>query len=189
MTHYIKWNTEDCYVIKNNLDGADNFQKAMDTLIEKHTRLYEFGLAMSGVQFIGLSMENLTEAPVMKQVGYFLLSICFLVSLFGSTLSYVLIKYITSIRWESQEFVLAGFHKFYSWFRFTELVPYMTSGLFLLTINILSHTQLPLVYCITFNGFSFILVLTAFIMLQLMICQNQVYNRLNDNNIFLSRNV
>ena len=142
---------------------------------------------MSGVQFIGLSMESLENKPVVSQVGYFLMSICCLVSLFGSTLSYILIKYLTSIRWESMEFILAGFHKYHVWFRFIEIIPYMTSGLFLITINLISFSQLSIYYSSVFISLSSILSLIVLIALIKFICSTQAYTKINEDDVTLYR--
>ena len=187
MRDYLPWETEDAFVLRNNLNSEENFQNAISTLIEKHDRLFNFGLSMSGVQFIGLSVESIKDITILKQVSYFLLSICCLVSLFGSTLSYILIKFLTSIRWESREFVLAGIFRNRHWLRFTELVPYMTSGLFLVTINVLSHSIVPQIHAIVFNGFSFILSIVTVSAMSVMICKTQEFPRLGHSTTPLTR--
>ena len=189
LKRYVPSPTEDCHIIRNNVHSDEEFQVAMDTIVDKHTRLYEFGLAMSGVQFIGLSVDTLANTDQLKQVGYFLLAICCLVSLFGSTASYILIKYITSIRWEHKEFVLAGIYKNRAWFRFTEIIPYLTSGLFLTTINLMTHTLVPLVFACVFNVMSGVFFLTIFVMLYGLICKNQSYLPIDPDEDILLRKI
>ena len=75
MQKYIEDNNENNIILYNNIQN-NNLRDGLETIIEKYVRLYEFGLTMSGFQFVGLTMENGNmKTPVLK-VSYFLLAFC-----------------------------------------------------------------------------------------------------------------
>ena len=83
---------------------------------------------------------------------------------------------MTSIKTETKQFILAGLYKNKHLLRFTELMPYLNSGLFLISINLLVHTILDVYFSIIFNCVScFLFIIGLGIMIDI-IMQKQEYN-------------
>ena len=175
MDKYLKENTNNNIILYNTLDDNEKFAAGIETIYQNYIRLYEFGLTMSGFQFIGLTMEASSLTTNIMKVSYFFLALCFLFSLFGSTISYLIVKYIDGIRYEDKEFILAGLHKYRRLLKFNEVLPYMNSGLFLISLNTLIHQELDIYYAIIFNCLSFLLFTTGLSLMGVLILKNQQY--------------
>jgi len=176
MDKYLKNDSNNNIILYNNLN---NIKDGVDILIDKYVRLYEFGLSMSGFQFIGLTFENSGNKTIIWNVSYFLLTLCFVFSLFGSTISYIVVKYLNSIKNEDTEFILAGIYSYRYILTFSEFIHYLNSGLFLISINFLVHTNLGIIYSIIFNVLSFILFVIGIIMTCFMNFKIQNYKPFN----------
>ena len=85
MEKYVKENNENNIIIYNSIKRGE-MDKGLETITEKYVRLYEFGLSMSGFQFVGLTMESGNMKILSQKISYLLLAFCFLFSLFGSTM-------------------------------------------------------------------------------------------------------
>ena len=85
--------------------NPEKLNLALDDISDIYDKLFNFGLTLSGFQFVGLTLErNLKEdESIDLRIAYFILSIGFITSLFGSLLSFISIEYIKGIRDESQE--------------------------------------------------------------------------------------
>lgn len=175
MDKYLKEDTNNNIILYNTLHDDEKFAAGIETIYQKYVRLYEFGLTMSGFQFIGLTMEGDSLTTDVMRVSYFFLALCFLFSLFGSTISYIAVKYIDGIRYEDQEFILAGLHKYRGMLKFNEILPYMNSGLFLISLNVLIHQELDIYYAIVFNCMSFLLFSTGLSLMGVLIFKKQQY--------------
>ena len=71
---------------------------------------------LSGFQFVGIILEknlSLTESNEMA-LAYFMLSVGFLISMFGVLISFVTLEYLRGCRDENIEFIVAGIQK-YKW--------------------------------------------------------------------------
>ena len=174
MEKYVKENNENNIIIYNSLRRG-SLPEGLDLITEKYTRLYEFGLSMSGFQFIGLTMESGNMHIVSQKISYLLLAFCFLFSLFGSTICYIIVKYLNSIKFEEQDFILSGLRSYRHVMHFSEIVPYVNSGVFLVSINLLVHNEMEIAFSITFNVVSFILALIGFAMVCIINFKRQVY--------------
>ena len=174
MQKYLDKNTNINVILYNNLN---NIETGVDILIDNYVRLYEFGLTLSGFQFIGLTLEQTSSnnTSILWSVSYFLLSMCFLFSLFGSTISYIAVKYLNTIKHEHKEFILAGIYSYRRIFMFIEVVPYLNSAIFLISINLLTHINLNLTYALVFNIFSVILFIVGWSLTGIMNFRSQNY--------------
>lgn len=131
----------------------DKLNAALDDIVEVYDKLFNFGLTLSGFQFIGLTLErNLKDDESMLiRLAYFILSYGFVTSLFGSLLSFISIEYIKGIREESQEFIISGIKKYKTIFKLADVVLYLDSILFVLPINIMIYNVLDIFFGIIFN--------------------------------------
>ena len=148
----------------------------MDDLVAIQEKLFDFGLTMSGFQFVGLVLENsITSKPLFLRVAYFILSIGFILSLFGCVVSYITFKFLRSIKNENIEFIEESIVKYNGIFMLSYIVPFCNSVLFIVPLNILIYNILDVHFCIIFNVFSGIMFLTGLVLHQLVIVKKQKY--------------
>ena len=163
------------YFIHNGLI-TDNLGDSMDDLVAIQEKLFDFGLTMSGFQFVGLVLENsITSKPLFLRVAYFILSIGFILSLFGCVVSYITFKFLRSIKNENIEFIEESIVKYNGIFMLSYIVPFCNSVLFIVPLNILIYNILDVHFCIIFNVFSGIMFLTGLVLHQLVIVKKQKY--------------
>lgn len=167
--------SENDIAVRTVVLDADTKDAVVDHLAQKYVRFYEFGLTVSGVQFIGLTYSMHETEVAIQRVSYFLLAACCLFSLFGSTVAYLVVKYIGSVRFESPEFFVHGMQTYRRWFQFCEWIPYLNSSLFLITINMLVHSQTQLAYALVFHVLSGLLTVCMVACQGIMIIRPQVY--------------
>ena len=169
-------------IIHNGIQ-TDQLSESLDDLIGIQEKLFDFGLTMSGFQFVGLILENsVTHLETQYKVAYFILSIGFILSLFGSLLSYITFKYLRSIKLENSEFVVQGMNKYYKFFMLSYIVPFGNCVLFMIPLNILIYNILEYYYGNVFNVLSIILLITGISMHQIIIVNKQEYKS-NSNTI------
>ena len=175
---------------------TDNLHDAMDDLIGIQEKLFDFGLTMSGFQFVGLILENsITNKPMYLKVAYFILSIGFVLSLFGSVLSYITFKFIRSIKNEKKKFIEKSMIKYNKIFMLSYVVPFCNSILFMIPLNILIYNILDVYFGIIFNVLSTIIFLTGIVLHQIVIVKKQKYKcdsdatqiELSNSNNFIQR--
>ena len=174
MLSAITGNTAYDYSIYNGIHTG-NMVECLDDIIGIQEKLFDFGLTISGFQFVGLVLENntLTQAKHDLKVAHFLLSLGFIFSLFGSFLSYINFKFIRSIKYEENKFIVYSIKKYKSILILSYMIPYFNSMLFLLPVNILIHNMLDLYYGIIFNIISFILFIFGVVTHQIIIVNKQ----------------
>ena len=142
-----------CFDYKNNKINLSKLSTAIDDIVDVYDKLFNFGLTLSGYQFIGLTLErNLQKtASIDVRIAYFILSLGFLISLFGSLLSFIVIEYLKGVREESPEFIIAGIKEYKTIFKLTDIVLYANSILFVAPINILIYNVIDFYFGIIFN--------------------------------------
>ena len=185
MLKLITGNSAYDYSLYNGLE-TNNMVECLDDIIAIQEKLFDFGLTISGFQFVGLVLENntLSTSRVDIKISHFLLSFGFIFSLFGSFLSYINFKFIRSIKYEENKFIIYSIKKYKSILVLSYMIPYFNSILFLLPINILIHNMLDIYYGITFNIISFILFLFGVITHQIIIVNKQKFKDINNNIIY-----
>ena len=170
LMQYIKNNVKDEYtytemLMYNYLKENQHIGPGIDYIIEVYDKLFGFGLSLSGYQFIGLVLETSAIEDSTNEIypfAFFMLAIGFIVSLFGSLLSFCMYEYITYIKHESDEYIVKGIIKYRSYFKIPHIVLLVNTFCFALPINILIHISLSDTYAIIFNIVSFILLIIGF---------------------------
>ena len=165
------------YFFLHNGIVTNKMSECLDDLIGIQEKLFDFGLTMSGFQFVGLILENsITDMKTQYKVAYFILSIGFVLSLFGSVLSYITFKFIRSIKNETNEFVIRSMIRYNKIFMLSYIVPFCNSILFMVPLNILIYNILEVYYGIIFNVFSLIIFIAGITLHQIVIVQKQEYH-------------
>ena len=162
-------------LIYNDLAREGETRQGLESLIAIYDKLYGFGLSLSGYQFIGLLFERAVSDQTDTRaypLAYFLLAIGFVVSLFGSLLSFCMYEFLVLARSESNEYIARGIVKYRYWLKLPHDVLQLNTLFFALPINIIIHRNLSLEYGILFNLASAILLGIGFpIHYRMIMCQ------------------
>ena len=172
-----------CYDEEKKMIDKEKLNTAFDDLLDNYGDLLNMGIMLSGFQFVGIILEknlSLTESYEMS-VAYFLLSVGFLISMFGVLICFITLEYLRGCRDETVEFIIAGIQK-YKWiFKSADLILYSDCIMFTVPINLLIYNSLSLNLSITYNlicGFLFILGIFIHYMI---IVAKQNYNLTEDD--------
>tara|TARA_B100000902_G_C27118137_1_gene817194 strand:- start:58 stop:849 length:792 start_codon:yes stop_codon:yes gene_type:complete len=190
--HYIKkGNTyfdiliyNSCNFKKNNEEkiivymDKDKLNNALDDIVEVYNNLFSFGLTLSGYQFIGLTLErNLQEtATIDVRIGYFILCLGFLISMFGALLSFIVVEYIKGLRDETPEFVIVGIKGYKIIFKLADIILYGDSILFVVPINILVYNVIDFYFGVIFNVTSLVIFILGMYFHYKIIISRQIYH-------------
>jgi len=142
-----------CYNEADKTIDKEKLSKAFDDLLGIYSNLFNFGISLSGYQFVGIILESnlsLTETNY-TQVAYFILSTGFLISMFGVLLCFITMEYLYGCREEEPEFIIAGVHKYKKLFKLADIILYADSILFTIPINILIHNSMGEKYAYCYN--------------------------------------
>lgn len=165
--------------------NPEKLNLALDDMSDIYDKLFNFGLTLSGFQFVGLTLEkNLKEdESIDLRIAYFILSIGFITSLFGSLLSFISIEYLKGIRDESQEFIISGIKKYKTIFKLADIILYLDSILFVVPLNIMIYNVLDIFFGIIFNSLSLLFFIFGMYFHYTIIISRQSYNlkKIDDN--------
>jgi hypothetical protein len=77
----------------------DKLDKAIDDIVDVYQALFSVSLSMSSFQFIGLFLQSNSDPIISLDIkfAYFIMSVGFMVSLFGILLSFIVIEYLKGI--------------------------------------------------------------------------------------------
>ena len=149
-------------MMKKKMINKEKLDTAFDDLLDNYADLLNLGIMLSGFQFVGIILEknlSLTESNEMT-LAYFMLSVGFLISMFGVLISFVTLEYLRGCRDENIEFIVAGIQK-YKWiFKSADIILYSDCITFTVPINLLIYNSLSLNLSIIYNvicGFLFIM--------------------------------
>ena len=161
---------------------VSKLSESLDDLIAIQDKLFDFGLTMSGFQFVGLVLENsVTNKADHFKVAYFILCLGFVFSLFGSLISYITMKYLLSIKNEEEPFIIEGMNNYYKIFMLSYVVPFCNSILFMVPLNILIYDILDYYFGIIFNVISFGIFIAGVVLHQIVIVNKQEYIQKKEN--------
>lgn len=172
-----------CYEEEKKMIDKEKLSTAFDDLLDNYGDLLNMGIMLSGFQFVGIILEkNLSVTGTNEMsIAYFMLSVGFLISMFGVLISFVTLEYLRGCREENVEFIIAGIQK-YKWiFKSADLILYSDCIMFMIPINLLIYNSLSLNLSITYNiicGFLFIMGLFIHYMI---IVAKQNYNLTDDD--------
>jgi len=147
----------------------------LEGLMNVYDRLYSYGFSLAGYQFIGLAVSSINDdISWSNQLAFFLLSCGFVISCFSALLSFCMYEYITGIRNESNEFIIAGMNTYRTWLFLPHPMLLFNTSLFIIPFNILIHSMLLQYFAITMNIIS-VLLCGGFYVHRRMIVDKQEY--------------
>ena len=158
--------------------NKEKLGQALDDIVEVYNNLFSFGLTLSGYQFIGLTLErNLQDtATIDVRIGYFILCLGFLISMFGALLSFIVVEYIKGLRDEKPEFIIVGIKEYKIVFKLADIILYGDSILFVVPINILVYNVIDFYFGIIFNISSLIIFILGMYFHYKIIISRQIYH-------------
>jgi hypothetical protein len=156
---------------------TEKLGNALDDIVEVYNNLFNFGLTLSGYQFIGLTLErNLQDtAAIDIRIAYFILCLGFLISMFGALLSFIVVEYIKGLRDENPEFIIVGIKSYKIIFKLADIILYGDSILFVVPINILVYNVIDFYFGIIFNITSLIIFILGMYFHYKIIISRQIY--------------
>lgn len=163
-------------LLYNDLTTEIKIGPGLDSVIEVYDKLHDFGLSLSGYQFIGLVLEKSYVEDSNSNIflfAYFMLATGFIVSLFGSLLSFCMQEFLIYIKNESNEYIVKNIIKYRRYLKLPHNVLLVNTFLFALPINIVIHNSLTYVYSILFNVISIILLSIGFPIHRKMVANKQ----------------
>lgn len=167
-----------CYNDESKTVDKEKLNASIDDMLGVYEKLFDFSLTLSGYQFVGLFLQNNLGdfTPLYIKIAYFILSVGFLVSMFGALLCFITIEYLRGCRDEEPDFIIFGI-KFYSpIFKLSDKIIYLNCILFLAPINLLIYNCLDPYFGIAFNGLSIILFIIGIIFHYFIIIRKQIYH-------------
>jgi len=156
----------------------DKISEGLEPVMEVYDKLHGFGLALSGYQFIGLVLEKSViddGESHFNQFAYFMLAIGFIISLFGSLLSFCMYEFLSYIKKESNEYIVKSIINYREELKLPHIVLLVNTFCFAIPINILIHYTLISYYAIIFNVISLWLLCKGFPIHRKMVANNQKY--------------
>lgn len=152
-----------CYDPDKEEINVEKLNKAIDDIVEVYQALFSISLSMSSFQFIGLFLQSNGNSIISLDIkfAYFLLSVGFMVSLFGVLLSFIVIEYLRGIRDEEAEFIIVGINHYKSRFKLADIIIYLNCACFIIPVNILIYKNIGNRFGILYNIMSFFLFFTG----------------------------
>ena len=150
----------------------------LEPIMEVYDKLHGFGLSLSGYQFIGLVLETTVideNDSHFNQFAYFMLAIGFIISLFGSLLSFCMYEFLSYLKTESNEYIVKSIIHYHEELKLPHIVLLVNTFCFAIPINILIHYTLISYYAVLFNIISLCLLYKGFSIHRRMVGVNQNY--------------
>ncbi len=167
-----------CFNVDTNCLDMEKFNASIDDIIEVYNMLFDLGLNLAGFQFIGLFLQETGSESITLDVkfAYFILSMGYIIAMFGVLLSFITVEYLRGCRYESPEFVIVGVNT-YKWiFKFSDIILYTNCFFFLAPINILIHKSVGTYFGILFNIFCIlVMAVGTFLHSKIIVCK-QAYD-------------
>jgi hypothetical protein len=167
-----------CFNQETNCLNMEKFNASIDDIIEVYGLLFEIGINLAGFQFIGLFLQETGSESITLDVkfAYFILSMGYIIAMFGVLLSFITVEYFRGCRYESPEFIIVGANT-YKWiFKFSDMVLYANCFFFLAPINILIHKSVGTYFGILFNIFSILIMIVGTFLHAKIIISRQTYD-------------
>jgi hypothetical protein len=167
-----------CFNIDTNELDLEKFSATIDDIIEVYNMLFDLGLNLAGFQFIGLFLQETGSESITLDVkfAYFILSMGYIIAMFGVLLSFITVEYFRGCRYESPEFIIVGANS-YKWiFKFSDIILYTNCFFFLAPINILIHKSVGSYFGFLFNAFCIMIMIVGTFLHTRIIVSKQAYD-------------
>lgn len=162
-------------LLRNHISLDDhNTDASMDELLSLYEKLFEYGMFLSGFQFVGLIIDN-KPSGVREEIAYFLLGLGFFTSIFAALVAFISIEFFKSMKNEDAELVVQGCMKYKQFFRLADTILFLDTGLFLTSLNVMAYSLVRTSLAITLNVIAGILVLFLMFCHYIIVLRRQIY--------------
>ena len=151
-----------------------NVDTALDELLSLYEKLFEYGMFLSGFQFVGLIIDN-KPSGLREEIAYFFLGLGFFTSIFAALVAFISIEFFKSMKNEDAELVVEGCMKYKQFFRLADTILFMDTGLFLTSLNIMAYSLLRTYLAITLNVIAGLLVIFLISCHYIIVLRRQIY--------------
>lgn len=121
-------------------NNYEDLSEGVEQLTEIYGKLFEYGLWLSGFQFVGLAVEDSEEMDSLQEVANFILTLGLCVSIFSCLIAFITLNYLRGIQSESNLFIFLGLQKFKHIFKIADCLLFLSTVLFAAAINLIVYT-------------------------------------------------
>lgn len=162
-------------LLRNQISlNHQNMDAALDELLSLYEKLFEYGMFLSGFQFVGLIIDN-KPTGLREEIAYFFLGLGFFTSIFAALVAFISIEFFKSMKNEDPELVVVGCMKYKPFFRLADMVLFLDTGLFLISLNIMAYSLVQVPLAITLNIIAGLLVMFLLAAHYVIVLRRQIY--------------
>ena len=121
-------------LIYNDLDSSGKITNGLDSLIYVYDKLFNFGLSLSGYQFIGLILDKL----YLNQYSNNLYLFVYFMLMVGFVISLCMIEFLTYIKNETDEYIVKGIVKYRNNLQLPHYILELNSFFFFFFLNVVN---------------------------------------------------
>jgi hypothetical protein len=118
-----------------------DLSKGVEQLCEIYQLLFDYGLWLSGFQFIGLAVESTDNLSTLQEITNFFLVLGLCVSIFSCLTAFITLRYLRGIEGETNQFIFLGLQKFKKVFKIADALLFCSTILFTISVNLLAHQK------------------------------------------------
>ena len=155
-------------------DKSFDMNQAVDELLSLYEKLFEYGMFLSGFQFVGLVVDSKPNGT-REEVAYFFLGLGFFASIFAALVAFISIEFFKSMKNEDPELVVEGCMKYKKFFQLADKILFLDTGLFLLSLNFMAYTPLRWSLAFSLNIIAGLLVLFLAVCHYIVVLRRQIY--------------
>ena len=162
-------------LLRNRIsDNEHDLNSALDEMLSLYEKLFEYGMFLSGFQFVGLIIDN-KPSGVREEVAYFLLGLGFFSSIFAALVAFISIEFFKSMKNEDPEFVVEGCMKYKRFFRLADIILFLDTGLFLASLNVMAYSLVRKSLALALNVIAGLLVIFLMVCHYIVVLRRQIY--------------
>lgn len=155
-------------------DQSFDMNQAMDELLSLYEKLFEYGMFLSGFQFVGLVVDSKPNGT-REEVAYFFLGLGFFASIFAALVAFISIEFFKSMKNEDPELVVEGCMRYKKFFQLADKILFLDTGLFLLSLNFMAYTPLRWSLAFSLNIIAGLLVLFLAVCHYIVVLRRQIF--------------
>eukprot|EP00794_Sanderia_malayensis_P018660 gene18660-20541_t len=156
-------------LLRNHIE---NVNEGLEELMSLYEKLFQYGMFLSGFQFVNLTMGSPYRMREFQEVlAYLSLSLGFFSSIFAVLVAFMSLKFFKSMKNEDPELVFTGCLRYKKFFLLADVALFASTGLFLTSLNLQLHFALDKGLANALN------VVTGVLVLFLVGCHFCIFNR------------
>lgn len=165
-------------MVFNSLASTGDVTKALESMSTLHNHLLSYHGFLSGFTFLGMcqwtsikEVDEIVTAYTAALVGSFLC--CSM----GSMISFIALEYFNGMRGESTTAIVFGILKYWRFFYLSDILAFLSTALFLSSVEVMIYKSLPKVACIAINIVTGLLAVLGVAAFYIIIPAKQRYSR------------